>query len=302
MRGAERRAEERRAAAEAEEKRRKEQEATARRAEEARKAEEARQRAAARRKEEERRRAEERKIAKLTPEMVRISGGSFRMGSPESETGRHDDERRHEVRVEAFSIGKHEVTFAEYDRFAEATGRRKPNDRGRGRRPVIEVSWDDATAYARWLSEETGRRYRLPTEAEWEYAARAGTQTSRHWGDDASRACDYANVADLTAKGTYSYLTIHACRDGHVHTAPVGSFEANGWGLHDLLGNVSEWTCSEYDGGYGGGESRCASGAGRRVIRGGSWSDDPAWVRSATRYRIDPGYRLITLGFRLAQD
>ena len=128
-------------------------------------------------------------------------------------------------------------------------------------------------AYARWLPEETGRRYRLATEAEWEYAARAGTETSRYWGDDPPRACAYANVGDRALKEKYPewMWRIHACRDGHVHAAPVGLFGANGWGLHDMLGNVSEWTCSEYDEGYGGAEQRCASGsASSRVLRGGS--------------------------------
>ena len=169
--------------------------------------------------------------------------------------------------------------------------------------PVVCVSHEEAEAYASWLSGETGRGYRLPTEAEWEYAARAGTQTSRHWGDDPSRACGYANVSDHTLKERYSDRKIHACRDGHVHTAPVGVYRANGYGLHDMLGNVWEWTCSEYDEGYGGAERRCASGgAGRRVIRGGSWLHVPRWVRSASRFGNDTGYRNYFLGFRLAQD
>ena len=257
---------------------------------------------ARRKREEERRRPEE-----LVPEMVRIEGGCFRMGSPESEAGRHDNERRHRVCVETFSIGKYEVTFAEYDRFVEATGRSRPNDAGwgRGRRPVINVSRDDAMAYARWLSGETGRRYRLPTEAEWEYAARAGTRTSRYWGDDYSQACEYANVGDRTLKEEDSdwTLVVHACWDGQVRTAPVGGYRANGYGLHDMLGNVWEWTCSEYDKGYGGGEQRCASGSGgRRVARGASWTYAPYRVRSAARSWSGPDLRSYTLGFRLAQD
>ena len=269
----------------------------ARRAEEARKAERARRIAAAeaearrKREQEKPRRAEERRTAELFPEMVRIEGGCFRMGNPESEKGRADTERRHRVCVEAFSIGKHEVTFAEYDRFAEATGRSRPDDKGWGRerRPVIKVSWHDATAYARWLSGETGRRYRLATEAEWEYAARAGTETAYPWGSRVGH-----NRANCDGCGS---------RWDNTQTAPVGSFEANAWGLHDTVGNVWEWTCSEYVEGYGGAEQRCASGSvGRRVIRGGSWSYLPWWVRSAYRDWYDPDYRSPKLGFRLAQD
>ena len=293
-----------------------------RRAEERRAAAEAEAR---RKAEEERRRAEERRIAELAPEVVSIEGGCFRMGSPESETERNDDERRHEVCVGGFSIGKHEVTRREYARFAGETGRavghgcwtyesgeweersgwswRTPGYGQEATHPVVCVSHEDAEAYARWLSEETGRAYRLPTEAEWEYAARAGTETSRHWGDDPSGACEYANVGDRTVKEEYSDWTIHACPDGHVHTALVGSFEANGYGLHDILGNVWEWTCSEYDEGYGGAEQRCASGsAGRLVLRGGGWGSDPGGVRSAARGWSDAGFRLNILGFRLVQD
>ena len=250
-------------------------------------AEEARRKAA----EEERRRAEARRIAELVPEMVRIEGGCYRMGSPESEADREDDERRHRVCVESFSIGKYEVTFAEYDRFAKATGGSRPDDSGwgRGRRPVINVSWDDVTAYARWLSGETGRRYRLPTEAEWEYAARGGSKTAYPWGSSVGRG--RANCGGCGGRW-----------DGR-QTAPVGSFDANGWGVHDTVGNVREWTCSEYDAGYGGGEERCASGSvGRRVIRGGAWHSGPRRVRSAYRGGSVTDYRSTTLGFRLAQD
>ena len=235
--------------------------------------------------------AEERRIAELTPEMVDIKAGCFQMGSPESEPGRDDDERRHQVCVKAFSIGKTEVTFAEYDRFAKATGRSRPGDSGwgRGRLPVINVTWHDATAYASWLSGETGRRYRLPTEAEWEYAARAGSTTAYPWGSSVGR--DRANCDGCGS------------RWDNRQTAPVGLFEANGWGLHDTVGNVWEWTCSEYDEGYGGAERSCTSGrAGRRVLRGGSWYYEPVWVRSAYRLRYDPDYRTYFLGFRLAQD
>ena len=235
---------------------------------------------------------EPRRKVELTPEMALIEGGCFLMGSIELETGRDRDERQHGVCVKAFSLGKYEVTFAEYDRFAEATGRTRPDDRGWGRedRPVINVSWHDATAYARWLSEETGEGYRLPTEAEWEYAARAGTLSAYPWGNSVGR--DRANCDGCGS------------RWDDRQTAPVGSFEANAWNLHDTVGNVSEWTCSAPDRGYGGAEQHCASGNdGSRVVRGGSWIDKPGRVRSATRYRFfDPPDRDSYLGFRLAHD
>ena len=258
--------------------------------------------------------------------MVRIEGGCFRMGSPESEKGRGHDERRHRACVEAFSIGKYEVTRGQYAAFVRETGNavggacwtyqstgwdidsewnwRSPGHAQGDTHPAVCVSLEEAEAYARWLSEQTGRQYRLPTEAEWEYAARAGTETSRYWGGDPSRACDYANAADQTAKETYPDWTILACRDGHVHTAPVGGYRANGYGLHDMLGNVWEWTCSEYDEGYGGAEQRCTSGnGGHRVLRGGSWVDEGLGsVRSAVRSGSGSDSRWDFLGFRLAQD
>ena len=267
------------------------------------------------------------RIAEWTPEMVRIERGCFRMGSPQSEEGRRSNEHRHEVCVEAFSMGKHEVTRGQYAAFVRETERatgdacttyesgewkkrsgrswRAPGYGQEDTHPVVCVSQEDATAYARWLSRRTGRPFRLPTEAEWELAARSGTETSRFWGDDPARACEYANVADhAIEKGVPGREEpIHGCTDGYVHTAPAGSFETNPWGLNDVLGNVWEWTCSEYDKGYGGAERRCAAGgAGRRALRGGAWFSKPIWTRSAYRYGGTAADRYSTLGFRLAQD
>ncbi len=229
----------------------------------------------------------------IEPEMVAIEGGCFQMGSPESEEGRDSDEKPHEVCVEDFAIGKYEVTFEEYDRYCEATGCTKLNDRGWGRdkRPVINVSWDDAVDYAEWLSKETGKSYRLPTEAEWEYAARAGTQTAYWWGDSIG-----ANRANCDGCGS---------RWDNKQTAPVGSFDPNPFGLYDTVGNVREWTCSEYKGSYEGQEKVCASknrASVPRVIRGGSWYNNPRYVRAANRTRDTPYDRTNDVGFRLAQD
>ena len=244
----------------------------------------------------------------LGPVMVVVPAGEFIMGSPEDEEGRFDNERQHLVPIERpFAMGKYEVTFEEYDYFAEATGRAKPDDGGwgRGRRPVINVTWEDAVAYAEWLSEQTRETYRLPTEAEWEYAARAGTQTARYWGDDPGLACRYANVHDETSKQVNPFdRTYHACDDGFAQTAPVGRFQANAFELHDMLGNVWEWTCSTYDENYGGAEQEYISKnhTDPRVLRGGSWGDNPPWVRVASRYGYTPDFRHFSLGFRLARN
>jgi formylglycine-generating enzyme required for sulfatase activity len=232
------------------------------------------------------------------PEMVVIPGGRFLMGSPPDELERGSDERQHEAEVKRFAIGKYAVTFEEYDHFAKTTDREKPGDQGwgRGQRPVINVSWQDAVAYAEWLSQQTGQAYRLPTEAEWEYAARAGTTTPFYFGSTIST--DQANY-----DGNYTY------GDGRKgvyrkKTVEVGQFPANAWGLYDMHGNVWEWTCSEYDEGYGGAELRCLDNdaGGLRVLRGGSWLHLPRGLRAAYRPGLDPVYRSDSSGFRPARN
>jgi formylglycine-generating enzyme required for sulfatase activity len=230
--------------------------------------------------------------------IVVIPGGRFLMGSPEDESRRNTDERQHEVAVAHFAIGKYAVTFEEYDRFAAATGHEQPHDEGwgRGRRPVINVSWFDAVAYTQWLSQQTGQTYRLPTEAEWEYACRAGTTTPFYFG--ATISTEQANYNGWWAyvkgsKGVYREKTVE-----------VGQFPANAWGLHDMHGDVWEWTCSEYDGNYGGAEQRCVSDSGSGspcVLRGGSWFNAPEWVRGAARFNRDPHAGYQSRGFRLAR-
>ena len=241
------------------------------------------------------------------PEMVRIPAGAFAMGSPPTEAGRLRDEALHQVRIgKAFAIGRYEVTFEEYDRFATAASHSKPADQGwgRGRRPVILVSWQDALDYTDWLSSQTGQRYRLPTEAEWEYAARAGTSTARYWGNNPDQGCDYANAADLKGQTLFTGWTVMQCQDGYIYTAPVGAYQPNAFGLYDMLGNVLEWTCSAYDEAYQGGEQTCASPSVTVAVvaRGGSWSDEPDGVRAADRYKLDPQSQEYYLGFRVARD
>lgn len=232
------------------------------------------------------------------PEMVVIPGGRFLMGSPPDEPERQDNERQHEVEVASFALGKYAVTFEEYDRFATATNREKPDDRswGRMRRPVINIDWFDAVAYAEWLSQQTGQPHRLPTEAEWEYACRAGTTTPFYFGTTIST--DQANYS-----GNYTY---GGGQKGEYRgkTVEVGQFPANAWSLHEMHGNVWEWTASEYDDGYGDAELRTVSdphSGGPRVVRGGSLVDDPFRLRSASRGGYFPRRSYLGLGFRLAR-
>ena len=227
------------------------------------------------------------------PRMVQMPAGSFTMGS--TVTSANFDERpHHEVTLSAFAMGKFEVTFEEYDRFARDTGHHFPSDAGwgRGRRPVINVNWDEAAAYARWLSEQTGHTYRLPTEAEWEYAARAGTVSHFWWGNEP------------VAEGRANCFDCGSQWDG-VKTAAVGSFPANSVGLHEIAGNVMEWVQDCYLPDY-----QVASTVGAavnltpcdvRVVRGGSYSDPLDTLRSAARSRRVPQSRIDNLGFRVVR-
>jgi formylglycine-generating enzyme required for sulfatase activity len=190
------------------------------------------------------------------------------------------------------------VTFADYARFAESTNRELPHDSGWGRedRPVIDVTWRDALAYAHWLSDQTGQAYRLPTEREWEYAARAGTETPFWTGD-----CVHTDQVNYD--GDYDYAECGA-KTGYFrgHTVPVGSLPANPWGVHEILGNVLEFTCSAYDNlYYGSGSCAGADYAGSIVLRGGAWSYEPSWVRAGVRNWLKPDIGDNNFGFRLAK-
>ena len=184
--------------------------------------------------------------------MVVVPAGEYWMGSPEGE-GDSDEHPEHRVVLsKGFAVGRYEVTFAQWDACRAAGGcTQNPDDEGwgRGSRPIVNVSWSDAREYVRWLTRKTGKRYRLLSEAEWEYVAHGGTETERYWGDDPADACDYANVGDETYKENSPASEVwpddwkfHLCRDGYgQRTSPVGRFLANDFGVYDVMGNAWEW-------------------------------------------------------------
>jgi formylglycine-generating enzyme required for sulfatase activity len=235
--------------------------------------------------------------------MVVVPAGSFTIGSPAGEEGRSDDEGpQRGVRFgRPFAVAKFEATFAEWDAcVADGGCKHNPSDQGwgRGNRPVINVSWDDITKeYLPWLSRKTGKSYRLLTEAEWEYAARAGTTTPFWWGS--SITTKQANYA-----GTYTY---GGGQKGEYRqkTVPVDSFAANPWGLYNVHGNVWEWVqdCrnDSYNGAPSDGSARTTGNCGVRVLRGGSWYYVPRNLRSAGRNWISPDFRSGDVGFRVGR-
>lgn len=240
----------------------------------------------------------------ICPEMVVVPAGDFTMGSPPDEVGRNENESpQRTVRIAAFAAGRFEVTFDEWKACVSSGGCNgyQPGDYGygEGTRPVIHVSMRDARLYAQWLSTETGESYRLLTEAEWEYAARAGTNGAYWWGAAASH--EYANYgAPVCCDG------LAAGRDEWARTSPVGSFPANAFGLHDMNGNVWEWVedCYDYnyadaptDGSAVTSRSDCAVGIGR----GGSWDVDATTIRAAMRQPNYPRRRHDDWGFRVAR-
>lgn len=243
----------------------------------------------------------------VCPEMVVVPAGSFRMGSFASEGGTWEDEHpAHRVTIGSpFAAGMHEVTFAEWDACVRSggCGGYQPDDEGwgRGRLPVIHVSWEDAQAYVRWLSGRTGEQYRLLNEAEWEYVARAGAWKNRHYwqGYDAQRAQDCSpRMNNGAASGS-------ACADSFDVAAPVGSFEPNPFGLHDMLGNVWEWTedCwhDNYTGAPDDGSAWRSGDCAYRVLRGGSWHRWGPGPRPALRGWSLLNSRAKNVGFRVAR-
>ena len=224
-------------------------------------------------------------------EMVIVPQGEFEMGS----NLKTSEQPVHRVNIRRnFAIGRREVTFAEWDRCVDAGGCMfRPTDQGwgRGDRPVTNVSWDDAKQFIAWLSRLTGKPYRLPTEAEWEYAARGGSITPYWWGKDVGAG--HAQCA--------------GCGVGESdRTAPAGSFRPNAFGLYDTAGNAAEWVedCwnSSFHGAPGDGSAWISGDCSLRVLRGGSFADKATAVRSSSRFRYDQDVRYYANGFRVARD
>lgn len=226
------------------------------------------------------------------PTLSLLPAGAFRMGLSDLAGGDTIPER--DLQVGAFGIGTHEVTFAHYDRFARATGRRLPEDFGwgRGDRPVVGVSWSDAEAYVVWLSHQTGQRYRLPSESEWEFAARGGGRGSYWWGF----GVEPGRAACFNCRSPWDNRS----------TAPVGSFPPSPYGLYDTAGNVMEWVADCYHPSYQGapldGRARQDPDCRLRIARGGAFNKPSASMRAYVRTKLDPETRLSNLGFRVARD
>jgi sulfatase modifying factor 1 len=284
----------------------------------------------------------------VCPSMEKVPAGKFMMGTAaekdNSSYRTSDEQPQHSVTFkQPFALGQYPVTRGEFAVFVQETGHdpkgcfmpertavvltqglnwRNPGFTQTDRDPVVCVSFDDAKRYVKWLSTKTGKSYRLPSESEWEYAARAGTTTARYWSGGDAKACGFANVFDLVSVEAFNFkpeksdeqeqerASFFKCRDGHVYTAPVGSFPPNAFGLYDMLGNVSQWIadCYAYD--YGKAptdgsvwedpdnkQNQCPT----RILRGGSWISPPFEVRSAYRHGDSPDHRDIFNGIRVAR-
>jgi formylglycine-generating enzyme required for sulfatase activity len=242
------------------------------------------------------------------PEMVVLPAGEFMMGSPESELGRDSNEgpQRKVVIDRPFAVGKFEVTFAQWDACAAEGGcKHKPGDEGwgRGKRPVINVSWHDAMQYVAWLSSKTGKAYRLPTEAEWEYAARGVTKATDPHAPFATGATINYKQANYDANFRYGEGKQGVYRQ---KTLEVGALPKNAFGLHEMHGNVWEWVQDCYKESYkdapADGSAVTSGDCRLRILRGGSWNYYPKLLRSAYRYATAPDVRLDMAGFRIARS
>jgi formylglycine-generating enzyme required for sulfatase activity len=279
--------------------------------------------------------------------MIEVPAGTFVIGSPAAEPERHAIEGpQKRLTIAAFGVSKTEITRGQYAAFVRDTRRpdragcdtqgdavdvksdadeqaswRNPRFEQTDEHPVVCVSWQDASDYAAWLTRKTGHRYRLLSEAEWEYAARAGTTTAYFWGDDADRGCVSMNGGDPSlaralpqwqeairkdrAAG-FAGARLLACDDQSAFTAAAGSYRPNAFGLHDVSGNVWEWVEDCYENSYASlttdGRARTAQACTNSVIRGGSWDDYPQELRSADRHYNSPQTRRNDLGLRVARE
>jgi formylglycine-generating enzyme required for sulfatase activity len=267
------------------------------------------------------------------PEMVVVPPGGFTMGNEGGEQDRYEGPLRRVQIPYSFAVGRFELTNGQYRAFVKATGHKAagtgcnavsgnrlvalPNtswaDPGYGRpirddEPVACIRWSDAKSYVSWLAGRTGKRYRLLTEAEWEYAARAGAQGLHTWGDDEALACRYGNVHDASAARATPDLPSKAapCDDGHAGVAPVGRYAPNAFGLHDMIGNVWEWVEDCYQMPYGAtpidGSAQLTVGCDRRGTRGGSWRTAYERQRPAFRGRDPEALTSQIFGMRIARD
>ena len=276
---------------------------------------------------------------KVTMKLVQIPAGKFMMGSPETEKDRDKDEVQHEVTIsKPFYMGVTHVTVDQFAAFVTDSGYktdaekdgwsvgfevkdgkiivekmngcswRNPSFDQKGDHPVVQVSWNDAKAFCDWLSKKSGKTVVLPTEAQWEYACRAGTRTAYPWGDDPDDGRGWANCTDQSLKKKLpnepDKVKFFSWDDGFVFTSPVGSFKANAFGLYDMNGNTIQW-CQDLYGDYEKGAATDPTGADtgpHRVLRGGGWFYDPYYCRSAYRNWVAPVSRASINGFRVSVD
>ncbi len=232
------------------------------------------------------------------PELVVVPGGHFLLGDS-SDRGNYNEHPAQPIEVrQPFAIGRFELTFADWQRYSRATGKPLPDNEGWGlseHRPVIHVSWFDAQSYCQWLSKVSGQRYRLPTEAEWEYAARAGSSSYYWWGEqlDSPEGRPRAHCRGCGAPRSIQYKS-----------AQVGQFAANAFGLYDTAGNVWEWTASRFVTPFDGSEQRSAAVLEQspRVVRGGAWNSGPTYLRSSLRDLKQPQHKDYAVGFRVLRE
>ena len=255
------------------------------------------------------------------PEMVKVEPGKFTMGSSLEESGHTDEKPQREVNINyGFAVSKYEITYNVWDLCQNDGACPKSDDAGFGRDnyPVINISWNDANTFISWLNQKSNQKYRLLTEAEFEYVARGGTTDIWYWGppsrpevasQGSKDGCKFANLHDEDSKDVhFMYVWAnHPCRDGYPENAPVGQFKENPFGLFDILGNVREWVQDCHKEGYDGapvdGSVRKHDGnCEARVVRGGGWMDGPYTARAAYRYSEKEDMKNTMTGFRIARE